>query len=51
LNLDSFYLSCDDNKNNCILLKNDTVIYNIVKSQNNDLMILQDKSVYYRADT
>jgi len=41
LNLDLFYLNCDDNKNNCILLKSDTVVYvyNIVKSQNNNLYI------------
>jgi len=41
LNLDSFYLNYDDNKNNCILLKNDTVVcvYNIAKNQNNNLYI------------
>jgi len=39
LNLDLFYLNYDDNKNNCILLKNDIIVYNIAKSQNNDLYI------------
>jgi len=40
LNLDSFYLNCDDNKSNCILLKNIVVcVYNIAKNQNNNLYI------------
>jgi len=40
MNLNSFYLKCD-NKNNCVLLKDNTVVYvyNIAKSQNNNLYI------------
>jgi len=34
LNLDLFYLNCKNNKNNCVLLKDNTVVcvYNTAKS-------------------
>ena len=42
LNLDLFYLNCDDNKNNCVILKDSTIvcILNICKNQNNKLYII-----------
>lgn len=47
LNLDTFYLNCDDNKNNCVILKDNTVInvYNITYSQDNNLYIIGKKFI------
>ena len=47
LNLDLFYLNCDDKKNNCVLLKDNIVVcvHNIAKSQNNNLYIIRRKLI------
>ena len=47
LNLNLFYLNCDDKKNNCVLLKANTVVcvHNIAKSQNNNLYIIGRKLI------
>lgn len=46
LNLDSFHLKCD-NKNNCVLLKDNTVVcvHNIAKSENNNIYIIRKKLI------
>lgn len=47
LYLDLFYLNYDDNKNNCVILKDNTIIcvYNITKSQDNNLYIIGKKLI------
>ncbi|XP_067204150.1 uncharacterized protein [Linepithema humile] len=47
LNLGSFHLKCDDKKNNCVLLKDNTVVcvYNIAKSKNNNIYIIGKKLI------
>jgi len=50
LYLDLFYLNCDDNKNNCVILNDNTIVcvLNIAKSQDNNLYIIGKKLVPYR---
>jgi len=50
LHLDSFYLNCDDNKNNCVILKDKTIVcvLNIAKSKNNNLYVIGKKLMFHR---
>lgn len=47
LNLSSFRLNCDDHKNNCVILKDKTIVcvLNIAKSSDNNLYIIRRKLI------
>lgn len=47
MHLELFYLNCNDNKNNCVILKNNTIVcvLNIAKSENNNLYIIGKKLI------